>query len=159
AITRPPANRRAALTGAPTMRRRQGFTLVELMVSMVLIIFIMLILSEAFTKALDSFSRLKAIGEMDARLRHSVSIIRRDLQADHFEGKRRLSDPDFWDEGPPREGFFRVWQGSAIGVAAGPPYFLEGSDADGLGSRRATNHMLHFTVKLRGNELKDFFSA
>ena len=31
------------------MRRRQGFTLVELLVSMALVVFMMLILSEAFS--------------------------------------------------------------------------------------------------------------
>lgn len=141
------------------MRRRHGFTLIELLVSMVLIIFIMLILSEAFAKALDAFTRLKAIGEMDARLRQTVSVFRRDLAADHFEGRRRLSDADYWNEGPPREGFFRVWHGSGRATAAGAPYFVDAVDADALSSSRAVNHMLHFSVKLRGNELKDFFSA
>src|SRR5262245_20038226 len=133
------------------MRRRQGFTLVELLVAMALIVFMMLILSEAFSVALDSFRRVKAIGDMNVRLRTAASILRRDLQADHFEGKRRLSSATFWNLGPPREGFFRIWQGSRA--------INEGIDADGLPSTRATDHILHFTVKLRGNDRHDFLSA
>src|SRR5439155_5624366 len=37
-----------------------------------------------------------------------------DLEADHFEAGRRLSDPNFWKQANPnpREGFFRVSQGN-----------------------------------------------
>jgi prepilin-type N-terminal cleavage/methylation domain-containing protein len=133
------------------MQQRKGFTLVELLVAMALIVFMMLILSEAFSTALDSFRRIKAIGDMNARLRIASGILRRDLQADHFEGKRRLSNTTFWTPGPPREGFFRIWQGSAA--------VSEGTDSYGIPSARATNHILHFTVKLRGNDWQDFLAA
>ena len=111
----------------------------------------MLILSEAFSTAPDSFRRVKAIGDMNARMRIASGILRRDLQADHFEGKRRLSSATFWNLGPPREGFFRVWQGGQA--------VPEGNDGDGLPSTRATDHMLHFTVKLRGNDWQNFLSS
>src|SRR5262245_29548405 len=133
------------------MRRRSGFTIVELLVAMALIIFIMAILAEAFSAGLGTFRRLKAIGDMNERLRIASSIIRRSLAADHFEGKKRLSDRDFWKDGPPREGFFRLYQGSA-GTQ-------EGTDIDGNASYRATDHGLHFAVKLRGNNRGDFFRA
>ena len=92
------------------MRQRRGFTMVEMLVSVALVIFIMVILSEAFVAGLETFRQLKAIGDMEERLRAAAQVLRRDLAADHFEGKRRLSDPDFWLQGPPREGFFRIWQ-------------------------------------------------
>jgi type II secretory pathway pseudopilin PulG len=143
------------------MRRRSGFTIVELLVAMALIMFIMAILSEAFVAALKSFRDLKATADLAERLRSVSTLMRRELAADHFDGKRRLSAADFWTGGPPREGFFRVYQGS------GP--VLEGSDPNELAvgaprtllmnSYRATDHMLHFTVKYRGNERGDFFSA
>src|SRR5262249_25133235 len=94
------------------MRRRSGFTIVELLVAMALIVFIMAILAEAFSAGLGAFRRLKAIGDMNERLRMASTIIRRYLAADHFEGKKRLSDRDFWVNGPPNEGFIRIWQGS-----------------------------------------------
>ena len=137
-------------------RRRPGFTLVEMMVAMALILFIMVILSEAFVAGLESFRKLKAIGDMEERLRTAATQIRRDLSADHFEGRRRLSDPNFWTTGQPREGFFRIVQGQAS--------YNEGQDADGNVSYRAygppfEDHSLHFTVKLRGNKQESFFSV
>lgn len=145
------------------MRRRQGFTLVELMVSMALIIFIMAILSEAFSASSKAFRDLKAVGEMNRRLRTATTLLRRDLGSDHFEGKKRLSDATFWANGPPHDGFFRVWQGSPTG---GGVNVVEGDDVGGTGSPpyvfpsfRSVDHMLHFSVKYRGNLRSDFLLA
>ncbi|HLN32257.1 MAG TPA: prepilin-type N-terminal cleavage/methylation domain-containing protein [Gemmataceae bacterium] len=140
------------------MRQRKGFTLVEMMVAMALTLFIMVILSQAFVAALETFRQLKAIGDMEERLRSVSTLLRRELAADHFEGRKRLSNPGFFNGGPPREGFFRIFQGSATAVA-GPANFWEGYDSDGIGSTRATDHLLHFTVKLRGNNPQDVFTA
>jgi prepilin-type N-terminal cleavage/methylation domain-containing protein len=139
-------------------QRRRAFTLVELLVAMALIVFIMSILSAAFTAATKSFRDLKAAGDMADRLRSVGAQLRRELAADHFEGKKRLSQTTFWQNGPPEQGFFRVWQGSAP-AANNPLYQLEGVDQDGIESYRAVDHMLHFTVKLRGNNPSDLFSA
>src|SRR5919201_6944902 len=97
------------------MRRRQlrrGFTLVELLVAMALIVFIMSILSGAFVAATKGFRDLKAAGDMAERLRSVSAQLRRELAADHFAGKLRMSQDNFWLNGPPEQGFFRVWQGS-----------------------------------------------
>jgi prepilin-type N-terminal cleavage/methylation domain-containing protein len=137
------------------MSKRRGFTLVELLVSMVLILFIMLILSEAFHAALTAFRKMKAIGDMQERMRSATTALRRDLSYDHFEGKRRLSDPAAaWNlrEGP-REGFFYLRQDLAL------PGQNEGSDADGIAARRRTTHSLHFSIKVRGNSREHFLSA
>jgi prepilin-type N-terminal cleavage/methylation domain-containing protein len=104
------------------MRRRQAFTLVEMLVSLALIVFIMTILAEAFSSGIETFRRLKAVGDLQDKLRNASSILRRDLAADHFEGKKRLSDPDFWDNGPPKQGFFRLWESSVpLPTPWGPP--------------------------------------
>lgn len=129
---------------------RPAFTLVEMLVATALILFVMVILSQAFVAGLDTFSQLKSVGDLEERLRVAAGEIRRDLSADHFEGRRKLSDPNFWLL-PPREGFFRVVQ---IGSSA-----VEGTDDNSIPSYRATNHRLHFTVKLRGNQQEKFFSA
>lgn len=133
------------------MRRRSGFTLVELLVAMALIVFIMVILSEAFSVGLESFRRLKAIGDMNEKMRLATIALQSDVAADHFVGKKRVSDPNFWSDGPPRLGFFRIYQGTqAVG---------EGVDGDGLPSSRAIDHVLHFTVKRRGNRDHHYFRA
>jgi prepilin-type N-terminal cleavage/methylation domain-containing protein len=138
--------------------RRRGFTIVELLVAMALIVFIMAILSEAFVTGLQTFRELKAVGDMNEKLRSASNLLRRYLAADHFEGRKRLSDPNFWAEGPPREGFFRLWQGgpsfSETTLDGVPSYRSPDATLAGLG-----NHILHFTVKLRGNERGDFFQA
>jgi type II secretory pathway pseudopilin PulG len=155
-----------------TMRRRSGFTIVELLVAMALIMFIMAIISDAFVAAMKSFRDLKASADLAERLRSVSTVMRRDLAADHFDGKRRMSGADFWTGGPPPEGFFRLYQGSPpvtpTAANPNPAYAFEGSDPNELGvaqnlrlrsSYRATDHMLHFAVKLRGNERGDYFSA
>ena len=129
------------------MRRRQGYTIIELLVAMALIMTIMAILSTAYVSGLDTFSRLKGIGDMSEKLRVATTILRRDLSADHFTGAARLSDPSF-DAQPPREGFFQVINGGTVN---------EGSDGFGNPSLVATQDILYFSVKLRGNRQEDFF--
>jgi prepilin-type N-terminal cleavage/methylation domain-containing protein len=136
-------------------QKRRGFTLVEMLVATALIIFIMVILTQAFTAGMDAFLKLKTIGDMEERLRTAATILRQDLAADHFEGRKRLSDSNFWNYGPPREGFFRIWQGGACVTEGGPKVV----DGDGLPSLRATDHYLHFTVKRRGNRREQFALA
>src|SRR5262245_22828321 len=106
-------------------KQRKGFTIVELLVSMALILFIMAILSQAFVTGLETFSQLKGIGDMEERLRGAATVLRSDLQQSHFEGGLRLSDPAFFASpnrtydaagnymiSYPREGFFRIYQGA-----------------------------------------------
>lgn len=132
------------------MRQRRGFTLIEMMVSVALTLFIMVILSEAFIVAIETFSQLKGLGDMQVNLRTALTTLRDDLGQDHCEGKRRLSDPTITGD-PPREGFLVVYQGS--------PSTSEGNDANGVPSYTATNHALHCAVKRRGNRRESFFST
>ncbi len=157
------------------MRKRQGFTLVEMMVVMAIILVIMVILSRAFGDSLAMLRKAKGIGDLNEKLRATASILRRDLLADHFDGKRRCSDFRFitdyaspllpnplGGEGnmpstrriantdPLLEGCFLVTTSTAG---------YEATDPDGMPSRRGGPAELRFTVKLRGNEPKNFFSA
>ena len=135
------------------MKRRQGFTLVELLVSMALILFIMAILSGAFVAATGTFRSLKASGDMAERLRATTGLLQHDLAADHFDGKKRLSNPNFWLNGPPSQGFFQIYQ-AGTGTQEGGV-----TDLDGIPSYRSTGHALAFTIKVRGNQMGDFLSA
>jgi prepilin-type N-terminal cleavage/methylation domain-containing protein len=146
-------------------RSRAGFTLIELMVAMALTMFIMVILSQAFMMSLDTFSGMKGIGDMQIQLRTAEVILRDDLRNDHLEGKRRLSDLTLLPGtsqlmGPlPQAGFFAVRRSSNVKTTAGAPYFFEGTDASGMPSYRATDHMLYMTVKRKGNRQENFFTA
>lgn len=136
---------------ARTTKNRQAFTLIELLVAMALTVFVMTILSQAFIAGLDTFRGLKAIGDMQENLRVATTNLRSDLAQDHFEGKRRISDPHLWAERP-RNGFVVVYQGSSS--------VSEGA-AEGIPSLRALNgnHILHMLVKRKGNRAEDFFAA
>jgi prepilin-type N-terminal cleavage/methylation domain-containing protein len=135
--------------------RRRGFTLVELLVAIGLVVLILSILTEAFSVGLQSFSKLKAIGDMSDRLRAASNQIRRDLAADHFEGSLRLSDPSFGVTRRPQAGFFVIRQfGGSVGEGA----------SDGVTSYRSPSapgrsHVLYFTSRLRGNDDHDFYTA
>jgi prepilin-type N-terminal cleavage/methylation domain-containing protein len=147
--------------------RRRGFTIVELLVAMALIILIMAVLSEAFTAGLSAFRSLKGLGDMQERLRVASTVLKRDLMARHFETDRKLSDfGAYWVDpnigvgdqttlavgGRPAQGFFRI--------QTPVPPTLEGVDGDNIPSYIVTpdpnaansyvNNLpvLHFASKL-----------
>jgi len=138
----------------------RGFTLVELMVAMALIILMLSIMSQAFVIATGTMQGLKEVADMQEKIRPAITLLQRDLGAYHFEGSKKLSDPEFWDNGPPKEGYFMVWQDQAFEPVIGvEPSGNEGS-YNGVSFRRSAalaNHMLAFTVKLPGKTPNDFF--
>jgi type II secretory pathway pseudopilin PulG len=137
--------------------RRAAFTLIEMMVAMALTIFVMVILSQCFVAGLETFSDLKAIGDMQEELRTATILLRDDLRHDHFTGKRRLSDPlSHFTSEKINEGFFVIGQGYPPGNVS--KKITEGTE-DGIGSYIATDHWLHFAVKMRGNARDKFFAA
>ncbi len=161
-------------------RTRSAFSLVEMMIALALTMFIVLILTQAFVTSLDAFSALKSLGTMQNNLRIVANRLQADLQFDHFEGKRRLSDPDLLTTRP-RQGYFYIYQGAAVNPLNANPnldatqsdYVIEGWDnswgtapalpppapVPDMYSYRAGNQWLAMTVKLRGNRPEDVFSA
>jgi type II secretory pathway pseudopilin PulG len=156
------------------MRRRQAFTLVEMLVSLALIMFIMAIISEAFVASAKTFRDLKAAADMADRLRVTTNTMRRMLMASHFGGGGKLSDGSVWQNnftgtGPPIQGFFRIYQGSANtpdgGAGAGdtsiqlpsPTTQSPGGAAASFPSYTVTNCSLHFTAKLSGSDMNSYF--
>lgn len=136
---------------------RRGFTLVELLVAMALIVFVMAVLSEAFVAALETFYQLKATGDMDEKMRAAVTLMRRDLRANHLHGGGKpLSGQSMPPDqvippslvGAPIYGFFRVYEGATPGAIAGQSSINEGVDPDGIPSFRANQDMLHLLVDL-----------
>ena len=133
---------------------RNAFTLVELMVAMALIILMLSIMSQAFVIATGVMQGLKEVADMQEKIRPAITLLQRDLGANHFEGSKKLSDPEFWDNGPPREGYFMLWQDKPYDVAEGTTNNVTFSQ-----SAAAANHMLAFTVKLPGKSPNDFFES
>lgn len=140
--------------------RQAGFTIVELLVSLALIMFIMAILSAAFGEAAKTFRALKSAGDQAERLRATSILLRRDLASWHFDDNRRLSDTNFWTSSgvptPPPVGFFRIYQGS-VPVA-------DGVDLDAASPPNISiDHALQFSVRLGFGQNPvapgDFFSA
>jgi len=126
------------------MRRRQGFTIIELLVSMALIVLIMSIISQAFVEGLETFRQLKGIGDLQEQLRTAAVPLRDDLMARHLNGDKK-SPVKLSELGDPNnpimitDGFFRIEGGAT-------PNVLEGQDPDGLLSFTATSHALLFTI-------------
>jgi prepilin-type N-terminal cleavage/methylation domain-containing protein len=58
---------------------RRGFTLVELLVSMALIIFIMSIVSDAFVDGLESLGNLKGVGDLQQRVQSAAVELRAEV--------------------------------------------------------------------------------
>ncbi|RLS25180.1 MAG: type II secretion system protein, partial [Planctomycetota bacterium] len=132
--------------------RKNAFTLVELMVAMALIILMLSIMSQAFVIATGTMQGLKEVADMQEKIRPAINLLQRDLGANHFEGSKKLSDPEFWDNGPPKEGYFMLWQDKAYDVAEGATNNVTFGQ-----SAAAANHMLAFTAKLPGKSPNDFF--
>lgn len=111
-------------------RPRTGFTLVEMLVSTALIIFVMTILVSVFTSGIGALRNLRGVGSLQDQLRNATTVLRRDLAAPHFGRETNtLHGPalsqqrlDLYDWTPPKEGFFRIYQGA--------PSLPEGIDAD-----------------------------
>jgi type II secretory pathway pseudopilin PulG len=140
--------------------RRRAFTIVELLVATALIVFIMAILSEAFATGLATFRQLKAIGDMQKRLRTAATFLRRDLQANHFVSTTvprgpRLSDCDLRTQPPPDQGYFRIWQDQSGTTFEGN----ESVAGSVVPSYRSTKHVLQFTCQLTGPERENYHSA
>ncbi len=153
-----------------TRRQRASFTLVELLVAMALVIFIMVILTEAFTTGMNGFRQMKAIGDMNERLRACTITLRGDLLQLHFDGTKRLSDggittayvvvPDNHDACQPLQGYVRIEQEQSLFLPPPSPPGVPNElvDGDGIPSFRG-NSKLFMTVVHTGITRDDYFTA
>ncbi len=162
------------------MHRRSGLTLVEMMVALALTIFMMAILSEAFATGLWAMSKMKALSDVEQRLKQVADVLRRDLSSPHFEGQRRLSEltasglpiPSEMDPAqaplyapfravPPQLGFLRINEEPYRDPASTPEqtYIYEGQDLLGRVSARDVGDEIGFSVRLSGNSPGQFFEG
>jgi hypothetical protein len=146
----------------PTLHRRPGFTLIEVLVAAGLCMLIMSVLTFAFAAGIDTFSLLKSTGELNQRLTVAETVLQGDLRSVHLEDTYGLPlkvsqvrydllhTPFQFDPAlgryvrPPAKGFFRIVQESVS--------FSEGNDPDGVPSSFAYNHVLHMTVRRTGDQ-------
>jgi prepilin-type N-terminal cleavage/methylation domain-containing protein len=141
------------------MRRRSGFTLVEVLVAMALILFIMTILGAAFSAATQTVSDLKSAGDLAEKLRGAATVIKRDLEANQLTqaGGTPVRLKDLWSGAtpqPPQTGFLRLFEGN--------PAVLEGTDINGQPSYYQTSASLAYTITLTqpcGARRNDYLSA
>ena len=133
---------------------RQGFTLVELLVSMALILFIMSIISAVFVDSSESFRLFRGRMELSEKLRVITQTLRMDLRANHFGDGRKLSDNDFWDQGPPQIGYFRIEQKN-------PGFAVQSSDSTDqiITALPSDGHALLFSSFLYGGDNRGYFST
>ncbi len=86
--TRPnPASQFAMPVAVLPARARRGFTLVELLVAMALIVLIMSVVSQAFVEGLESFRHLKSVGDLAERLRESAVALAADIDSTNLEAR------------------------------------------------------------------------
>src|SRR5262245_40685610 len=76
-----PRMRAASRRGTALLRRRKGFTVIELLMAMAAIVFLMSVLSQTFSAGLESFRQLKGIGDLPEQLRAAAIDLREDLDA------------------------------------------------------------------------------
>ncbi|MEI6326223.1 MAG: type II secretion system protein, partial [Gemmataceae bacterium] len=89
-------NIKAALGPNGRDKRFSGFTIVELLVSLGLVIFIMSLVSTIFVIATKSFRDMKAAGDLSEQLRSAGQLIRGMVKATHFTDNVQPSDEKFW---------------------------------------------------------------
>ncbi len=136
-----------------TRHRRPAFTIIELMVALALVLFIMSIIAQVFGDASEAFRSQRAKAELSEKLRFLTQSIRADLRSRHFERGRRLSDPNFWQEGPPKSGYFRLeQQGFQTGSTS------SAGDNFPVGTPNE-NHVMAFTSFLSGKTQGSFHSC
>jgi prepilin-type N-terminal cleavage/methylation domain-containing protein len=139
---------------------RQGFTIVELLVALALVLFIMSIISQVFVDSSEAFRNQRAKAELSEKLRFITQTLRSDLQSNHFEYGRKLSDGDFWRDGPPKVGYFRLEQ-RGFNMAKDPATNLPVTSLTGeqiANNGGAEGHVLAFTSFLKGKNPGDFHS-
>ena len=89
-------NIKAALGPNGRDKRFSGFTIVELLVSLGLVIFIMSLVSTIFVIATKSFRDMKAAGDLSEQLRSAGQLIRGMIKAEHFTNNAKPSEELFW---------------------------------------------------------------
>jgi len=141
--------------------RRLGFTIVELLVALALVLFIMSIISQVFVDSSEAFRSQRAKAELSEKLRFLTQTLRADLRSNHFEAGRRLSDSDFWSDGPPQVGYFRLEQTNL----PFPVTNLSGSETlytfpnPAIAQNQVQSQLLAFTSFLGGKDPRGFHSA
>jgi prepilin-type N-terminal cleavage/methylation domain-containing protein len=69
-----------------------GFTLIELLVAMALIVFLMSVLSQAFSEGARTFRHLKEVGDLDERLGDDCMALAEDIAVTNQQAKEFIEN-------------------------------------------------------------------
>ena len=88
-------NQTAIMSRRKAAGRRDGFTLIEMMVTVTLVLLMMLMFAEIYSLAQETMSKQKGMAENDQRARILMEVVRSDLQARTFRSVYpfKLEDP------------------------------------------------------------------
>jgi prepilin-type N-terminal cleavage/methylation domain-containing protein len=141
--------------------RRQGFTIVELLVALALVLFIMSIISQVFVDASEAFRSARSKAELTEKLRFITQTLRADLRSRHFENGRKLSDPEFWRDGPPKTGYFRLEHKPLVTVFApdGVTPITNNLGEPIVQGNPGAGHLIAFTCFQKAQNPSDFYSV
>jgi prepilin-type N-terminal cleavage/methylation domain-containing protein len=137
------AMRGAKMQSAPFRVHRRGFSLVEMLVVLAIMLLVMSILAMAYDAAMRSMRLARGLQQISVTdLGNFEKQLRFLLRQRHFEGDLRVSQINPNDPNTqPTEGFFAVIEGNT-----------SGTEID-------TDDGLNFTVRLIGNGPGDFFET
>ena len=102
------ANRPAARATGVDSAARSGFTLVEMMISVTLVLLMMLMFAEVYGLATDAVSKQKGIAENDQKSRILSSVIRSDLENRTFRVVYPFASELTYGGNSARRGYFSI---------------------------------------------------
>ncbi len=124
---------------------RKGFTLVELLVSITLTIFILTLFATLFGAGNDAVRSARGSGEIDRSVQGSITKIKRDLEHVYIGEGVRLSEAFTSASNIPSAGYFTIEEN----LPASLPYYCQSADAANLVPNGTPAHDPNFKARVQ----------
>jgi type II secretory pathway pseudopilin PulG len=122
---------------------RKGFTLVELLVSITLTIFILSLFATLFGAGNDAVRAARGSGEIDRSVQASITKIKRDLEHVYIGDGVKLSEAFTSPTSIPNAGYFTIEEN----LPASPPYYVQ--DATQAANVTSPAHDPNFAARVQ----------